>query len=100
VAAGAEGDWVNYVERAYDLLLTELPELNGHLADFYVLLVLTRGVNTTNRDVHDAWSVWAELTYTSHESLVPYQELSEEKQQLDTKYRDAIIRVSERYWNG
>lgn len=62
----------------------------------YAVLVLTTGVNTTNENVHDAWSAWQTETVPEHRSLVPFDELREEVQELDSKYRDLIIAVAEK----
>lgn len=56
----------------------------------YAVLCLSAGERTTNRMVHDAWSAWRAATRPDHRSLVPFEQLSPEVQELDTPYRDAI----------
>lgn len=90
---------VNYVQRIRDALTAELPTLKPDLADMYALLVLTKGVNTTLEDVHDAWSVWRNRTFPEHRSLIPFKELAVDVQELDRKYADAIVRVAGDAWS-
>jgi hypothetical protein len=56
----------------------------------YALLALSKGVEVSNEDVHDAWSVWATQFDPDSKSLVPFDELSTETQAQDTVYREAI----------
>lgn len=88
---------MSYVTEVLDLLDEELPGLSGDLADFYALLVLTTGEDTTNEHVHDAWSMYTSIKRPDHRSLIPFEELTEEVQELDSKYRDGIIRAAKRY---
>jgi hypothetical protein len=44
--------------------------------------------------VHDAWSVWRNKTDPDHRSLIPFDDLTPEVQQLDSKYREAIIETT------
>lgn len=88
---------MNYIYDITEDILSELPDLNYNLAQLYALLVLVQGVNTTLEDVHDAWAVWTQNSRPDHKSLVPFKELTSEVQELDRKYRDAIVRVSEKY---
>ena len=83
---------MNYVQRAQTLLLNELPEIEDApaLFDLYVLLVLTRGESTSLEDVHDAWAVWRNLSNPVHKSLIPFDQLTGEVQELDRKYMDGI----------
>jgi hypothetical protein len=72
------------------------PEVPNDYVDemmsLYAYLALTSGAQTTNEEVHDAWSYWM-LVYQKdpdHKSLIPFDELDEAKQNMDTEYRDAI----------
>lgn len=69
------------------------PDYNP-LYDLYALLCLTKGTNTTNQDVHDAWSIWQNKINPKHHSLRPFSELTPEVQALDTPYRNAIRTVA------
>ena len=64
------------------------------LLDVYALLVFTKGKDCTSEDVHDAWSIWQNRTQPDHKSLIPFNELTKEVQELDDQYRDAIIKVA------
>lgn len=64
---------------------------------FYALLALTKGQQTTNEDVHNAWAAWkAQIGPKHHKSLIPFDQLTVEVQDLDTPYRDAIQGVARR----
>jgi hypothetical protein len=61
----------------------------------YAVLGLCLQNTVTNADVHDAWSAWRANTNPAHPSIVPYEHLSSDVQDLDSKYRDAILAVVE-----
>ena len=85
-----------YVQKIREQLDNEL--LMGEdycgLLDGYTLLVLTKGRKCTNENVHDAWSIWQNNEDSRHRSLIPFNELTKAVQDLDIKYRDAIIKVA------
>jgi len=85
---------MNYIEDIEDALddILEMPSDYRDLLSMYALLVLAVGVNCTNEHIHDAWSVWQ--PDPTHRSLIPFAELTEEVQELDSKYRDAVIHVA------
>jgi len=87
---------MNYIEKIKKELDKELKMNKPYqgLLDVYALLVLVKGENCNNEDVHDAWSVWQNLKDKEHRSLIPFDELTREVQDLDTKYKDAIIKVA------
>ena len=60
----------------------------------YAVLALAKGTDTTLRDVHDAWSAYTAGTRPDHRSLIPFDDLTEDVQRLDTPYRDAIHSVA------
>lgn len=64
------------------------------LLRLYAVLALVKGPSVSLQDVHDAWSAWAAATHPAHPSLIPFDELDHEVQELDRPYRDAIRRVS------
>jgi hypothetical protein len=89
----------NHVQDILDRLSHELADLDPEgldpdLVRLYALLALTKGADTTLRDVHDAWALWRTTTRPNHRSLVPFDELSADVQELDRPYRDAIARVA------
>lgn len=85
---------MNYVREFKEELRRELPECDNVLLDLYTLLGLTLGTEVTEQDVHDAWSVWKNPVDPNHRSLVPFEQLSREVQDLDTKYVEAIRTVA------
>lgn len=81
---------MNYVQTARGALAASLPDCDGDLLDLYTLLALTRGAETTLKDVHDAWAIWRDASNPLHKSLVPFDHLTVEVQELDRKYMEAI----------
>ena len=67
------------------------------LLRIYAVLCRTKGLSTTNEDVHDAWAAWRIANYPGHDALVPFDELDKEVQELDSEYRDAIKEVARRH---
>lgn len=64
------------------------------LLEVYALLVLVVGEDCTNKHVHDAWAVWSNILDSKHRSLIPFEQLTKEVQDLDEPYRQAIIKVA------
>ncbi len=85
---------MNYVQEFKEELRRELPKCDNVLLDLYTLLGLTLGTEVTEKDVHDAWSVWKSPVMPEHRSLIPFDELSREVQDMDTKYVNAIRTVA------
>lgn len=85
---------VNYIDRVVTRLDEELWGCPVELINYYALLVLTTGELTTLEDVHDAWSIWTNETLWTHKSLIPFNELTLEVQELDQPYRDAIVKIA------
>jgi hypothetical protein len=84
---------MNYVEAFRSEVAKELPGLPDALLDMYTLLGLRFDELVNEEDVHDAWSVWKNTIDPKHKSLIPFEELSLEVQQLDTKYVEGIVRA-------
>lgn len=84
---------MNYFTDFYNELKNAMPMPCEHeLLVSYTLLGLTKGVNVTLEDVHDAWSSWRAFSdRPDHKSLVPFDELSPEVQDMDKPFQDAII---------
>lgn len=80
----------NYVSRVSAQLAAALPDCDADLIKLYTLLALTKGTATTLRDVHDAWAVWRNATNPEHRSLVDFDQLDHDVQELDRPYCDAI----------
>lgn len=88
----------NYVQQVIDPLTVELraidPDPDPVLTRLYALLVLVKGVDTTLQDVHDAWSIYKDITRPDHRSLIPFNDLTPEVRELDRKYVDAVHRIA------
>jgi hypothetical protein len=66
------------------------------LFDLYAVLALIRGVDTTRRDVHEAWVAWMLDEGEHHPSMVPFEDLPTEVQEEDEPFVRAIRTVSSR----
>ena len=84
---------MNYIEHLRARLADKL-DIPTDLLDLYTLLAFVKGKETTLKDVHDAWSIWRNNTKPEHKSLIPFEELTPEIQELDRDYANAIISVS------
>lgn len=84
---------MNYAEKLKQAIATELPGLPEDLLNLYALLGFTCGIWVTNAEVHDAWAVWQNTVNPKHPSLLPYDDLSPVIRELDTEYREGIIRA-------
>lgn len=71
-----------------------MPGEDSDLLRLYALLTLTQGQHTTLKDVHDAWSLWRHGTRPDHPSIVPFDQLTSEIQELDRPYMEAIHRAA------
>lgn len=85
---------MSYVEEVIQKLDKQLPGLDRDLLRLYALLVFVEGPTVTLKDVHDAWAIWKNETKPGHQSLIPFDMLTEEVQELDRKYAEAIVRVA------
>lgn len=68
-------------------------------ANLYALLVLTKGVNTTLANVHDAWALWRQRTNPNHPALIPFEDLVEDVQELDRPYMELIHKIAGETFN-
>ncbi len=88
----------NYIDEIKKELADRV-KIGKGLQNVYALLVLVKGTDVTLADVHDAWAVninqhWDFEQFGNHRSLVPFDQLSEEVQEKDQKYVDAIREVA------
>lgn len=84
----------DYASDALSIVDSEMPSpLPDDLLRLYTLLALVKGSDTTREDVQDAWAVWRQITNPAHSSLVPFDQLAPEVQELDRPYMDAIYRA-------
>ena len=72
---------------------------HGSLYRLYALLGLILGADVDLVDVHDAWSVWTAHYQPDHPSLVPFDQLSTEVQELDRPYAEAIREAIQEWYN-
>jgi hypothetical protein len=93
---------MNYLERVaqaiYEAAFLDADwdsETDKILYRIYAVLALSKGVNTTNEDVHDAWSAWMLGYHPDHWSIIPYQQLPAATQALDEPYTRAIHEVAQ-----
>lgn len=91
---------MNYLARAAERIRhalppgTEPPPDSEDLFLLYAVLLRTKGVDTTARDVHDAWSAWASVHEPGHESIRPYEELPQSVRSEDEPFASAIRRCA------
>lgn len=90
---------MNYIQVVKDRLAELLTDCGSELLDFYTLLVLTTGTGTTLKHVHDAWAVWTNgpRARSDHKSLVVFEGLTVEVQELDRSYVDVIVQVAREF---
>lgn len=81
---------VNYAQAVLNRLNAASPGLEPDLAQLYALLAMTKGADTSLKDVHDAWALYRNQTKPDHKSLIPFDELAPEVQELDREYMAAI----------
>ena len=88
---------MNYIQQIQNLLDKELnmssTKYEG-LLETYGLLVLTVGEKCTKKNIHDAWSIWQNKTFSNHKSLIPFNKLTKKVKFLDEEYRQAVIKIS------
>lgn len=91
---------MNYLDVVADRVRDELapslrPDADGAaLYRLYALLVLAKGNRTTLKDVHDAWSTWMAPRQPDHAALIPFTDLTDDQQEQDRPYLEAILRVA------
>jgi hypothetical protein len=96
---------MTYIEDARNALLAVYPDEvesaeDARLIDLYTLLVLVRGEETTLEDVHEAWAVWRSRTRPDHPSIVPFEELEKDVQEMDRPYVEAIRAAAKQLRGG
>ena len=93
---------MNHIDQTSALLAERIAELPPQQAEcppellrLYTLLVLTTGTGTTLENVHDAWAIWRAETRPDHKDLVWFSQLSQETQEWDRPYMNAIREVAQ-----
>lgn len=89
---------MNYVDEVKAELSKHIKVGKG-LMNYYSLLVLLLGEDTTLADVHDAWAVnindsWDKKEYGEHYSMVPFGDLNPETAAKDQKFVEAIRKTA------
>ena len=79
----------NYIEQVRADLAKRI-DVEPALLDLYTLLAIVQGAHVTLEDVHDAWAVWRDNSDPKHKSIIPFDELTEEVQKMDSEYAEAI----------
>lgn len=87
---------MNYIQKLQEGLSSKilLRDDEHQLLDLYTLLIIVKGEECTMEDIHDAWSIWTNRRDSEHRSLIPFKELSEEIQEYDREYMNAIHKAS------
>lgn len=83
------GEIETYITIAKEMIRQKLPMLSETLLGLYTLLVVSK-IRISNETVHNAWSLSIE---SFHKSLLPYENLTKEVQDLDSPYRDVLIAI-------
>jgi hypothetical protein len=60
----------------------------------YAVLVLTKGVEVTVEDVHDAWAAWECDRKPESASIVPFDQLTPRVRAMDEPFVEAIHHVA------
>lgn len=91
---------MNYIDQLAAQIRAEVPAEVVPAGDvdalfrLYAVLVLAKGAQVTDEDVHDAWSAWVASHDPDHESLVPFVELDDEAASADAPFTAAIRKVA------
>jgi hypothetical protein len=97
-----KGTCVNYLELIGAEIQREAdpestpPDEDMPLYRLYALLLLAKGNEVTDEDVHNAWVVWATEHQPESDKIMPFKELSLRSQRKDDPYTEAIRRVARR----
>ena len=62
----------------------------------YAVLLLAKGAEVTEEDVHNAWVAWMTDRGERHSSMVPFDQLQPETRAEDSPFVRAIRQVAER----
>jgi hypothetical protein len=63
----------------------------------YAVLLLAKGDGATREDVHNAWAAWKAIRREDHESVRPFDELSDATKDEDSPFVTAIRQVAKRH---
>lgn len=85
---------MNYIQRVKQELSKRI-DVENDLLDLYTLIVFLKGKEATLENIHDAWAIWRNNTKPDHKSIIPFKELTEEIQEMDREYTEAIQATAE-----
>ncbi|MFI1155873.1 hypothetical protein [Streptomyces sioyaensis] len=97
---------MTYLDTFADLIRSCLPREAEPPADsdelfrIYAVLLLAKGEQVSDEDVHNAWSAWMQSVDSSHEALVPFHDLNPQTRAFDEPYTQAIRRAAHRLSQG
>jgi hypothetical protein len=69
-------------------------EETSSLFRIYAVLLMAKGQEVTREDVHNAWVAWMLNRGETHESMVPFADLSAETQAEDSPFMVAVRMVA------
>lgn len=72
-----------------------IPADADHLFLLYAVLARAKGRDVQPEDVHDAWVAWMHSRAEAHESMVPFRDLTADKQAEDNPFVRAIRDVAD-----
>jgi hypothetical protein len=91
---------LNYLDDLADRIRAAVPPADlphddtRELFRMYALLLLAKGTAVTKADVHNAWVAWMAGRNADHESLLPFESLSDDTASADEPYVEAIHLVA------
>jgi hypothetical protein len=71
-----------------------VPADSDQLFLIYALVLLTKGLEANEEDIHNAWCAWMAGRNPDHESLIPFDQLDEATKAMDTPFVAAIHKVA------
>lgn len=84
---------MNYIQEIQNELKKHI-KVSNRLLSYYSLLVITLGEDTTLADIHDAWAVEKNIKMPEHKSIILFEDLTPEVQELDRKYMEAVHKTT------
>ena len=92
---------IDDVPRVATLIRAQLPEGTferpgmNELLNMYAITALTKGIVTTNRDVHHAWVIWARRHDPKNPDIIAYDDLPQAVKDQDSPFTRAICVVAQ-----
>ncbi|OLZ68620.1 hypothetical protein AV521_21075 [Streptomyces sp. IMTB 2501] len=76
------------------------PAYSDGLFRLYAVLLLAKGDQVTDEDVHNAWCAWMQTVNSDHKALIPFSDLDPATRAADTPYTEAIHAATRRVARG